>query len=43
MTDNLKALLDKLPPFNSGWAQEVRIAWFQAYIALCRASMREES
>ena len=43
MNDNLKALIDKLPPFNPEWSQDLRIAWFTAYVALCRAAIREEA
>lgn len=25
--------LDKLPAFNNDWNQELRLAWFQAFIA----------
>ncbi len=27
--------LDKLPAFNNDWNQELRLAWFQAFIAAC--------
>lgn len=32
---NTPSALDKLPPFNNDWNQELRLAWFEAYKAAC--------